>query len=311
MERKLGRGLGSLLSSDPRPTEGRTEIPLDQIRPNPFQPRQVFTPQALEELKDSIRAHGVLQPVVLRSAPGGFELIAGERRWRAAQAAGLKSIPAVVREGVSDASMLELALVENLQRADLDPIEKARGFKRLMDGGMTQEQVASRVGLERSTVANFLRLLDLSEKVQAVVSQGLLSMGHARALLGLRDPRRQVELSALAVRRSLSVREVEARVRELQNRGEKEKGVTLVPKAPPWLTDLETRMRRHLGTKVQVRNGEGYVGQIVIDYHGRSDLDRLLGILAPRKALLERPPVELGLSAPRQSTSTDSITAGS
>jgi ParB family chromosome partitioning protein len=180
--------------------------------------------------------------------------------------------------------MLELALVENLQRADLDPIEKARGFRQLLERGLTQEELARRVGLQRPTVANFLRLLDLSEAVQKVVSEGLLSMGHARALLGIEDKRRQAELCALAVRKSLSVRQIEERVRELQGRHSR-KSATLSPPPPPWVRDLESRMRTHLGTKVQVKNGEGYRGQILIDYHGREDLDRLLDLLAPRKTL--------------------------
>jgi len=283
MERRLGRGLGSLLSSEPAPTEPRAEIAVSQIRPNPFQPRKVFAPAALEELQESIRVHGVLQPVVLRARGGAYELIAGERRWRAAKAVGLTAIPAVVRENVADEAMLELALIENLQRADLDPIEKAKGFQQLVDRGLSQEQVAARVGFQRSTVANFLRLLELSEPVQAAVTAGLLSMGHARALLGLPDRKRQEELCALAVRQGLSVREIERRVRELLGRSEKSSAV--VPASPPWVRDMESRIRSHLGTKVQVRNGEGYRGQIVIQYHGREDLDRLYDMLAPRKSV--------------------------
>jgi len=289
MERRLGRGLGALLSPEPRiaetqPTEPRTELPLAKIRPNPFQPRKTFSPEALLELQSSIEQHGVLQPVVVRSIPDGYELIAGERRWRASQALGKKTIPAVVREGVSDQAMLELALVENLQRSDLDPLEKARGFQQLVDRGLTQEEVAREVGLQRSTVANFLRLLELSENVQKVVSQGLITMGHARALLGLADRRRQDELCALTVRRGLSVRDVEQRVRELQGRGAG-RASTPTPPPPPWVRDMESRMRTHLGTKVQVRNREGYQGEIVVEYHGREDLDRLYALLAPKKTI--------------------------
>jgi ParB family transcriptional regulator, chromosome partitioning protein len=285
MERRLGKGLGALLAADPAPAEPRTELPLSKVRPNPHQPRRSFRPEELAELQESIRLHGVLQPIVVRPAAGGFEIIAGERRYRAAKALGLASIPGVVREAVSDRAMLELALVENLQRADLDPIEKARGFRQLLDQGLTQEQVAEQVGLNRATVANFLRLLELSESVQKVVTEGLLTMGHARALLGLPDRRRQEELCALVVRRGLSVRDVESRVRELQSRPAGERDVRLSPPPPPWVRDLETRIRAHLGAKVQVLNGEGYKGQIVIDYHGREDLDRLIAQLAPRKSV--------------------------
>jgi ParB family transcriptional regulator, chromosome partitioning protein len=284
MDKRLGRGLGALLSADPTPPGPKTEIPLARIRPNPFQPRRTFAPEALAELEASIRLHGVLQPVVVRPAPGGYELIAGERRWRASRAAGLQSIPAVVRDDLSDQEMLELALIENLQRADLDPIEKARGFRQLIDQGLTQEEVARRVGHQRSSVANFLRLLELPESVQKVVVAGRLSMGHARALLGLTDQRRQEELCALAVRRELTVRDLEQRVRELEGREHRKKAV-VAPAPPPWVRDMESRMRGHLGTKVQVRNGEGYQGQIVIEYHGREDLDRLFALLAPKKSL--------------------------
>lgn len=284
MERRLGKGLGALLAADPSPTEPRAEIPLAKVRPNPHQPRKTFAPEVLEELKASIRTHGVLQPIVVRPAAGGYEIIAGERRFRAAQALGLSTIPAVVREGVGDQGMLELALVENLQRADLDPIEKARGFRQLLERGLTQEQVAERVGLNRATVANFLRLLELSESVQKVVTEGLITMGHARALLGVPDRRRQEELCALIVRRGLSVRDVEARVRELQTRTA-ERTVSVSPPPPSWVRDMEARIRSHLGAKVEVRNREGYTGQIVIEYHGREDLDRLYAILAPKKSI--------------------------
>jgi ParB family chromosome partitioning protein len=284
MERRLGKGLGALLAAEPLASEPRAELPLEKIRPNPHQPRKSFAPEVLAELQESIRTHGVLQPVVVRGVPGGYELIAGERRWRASKNIGLKSIPAVVREGVTDQGMLELALVENLQRADLDPLEKARGFRQLLEQGLTQDQVAQRVGMNRSSVANFLRLLDLPESVQKVVTEGLLTMGHARALLGLAERARQEELCALVVRRGLSVREVEERVRELQSRTT-QKSATLSPPPPPWVRDMESRIRTHLGSKVQVRNSEGYRGQIVIEYHGREDLDRLYTLLAPKKSL--------------------------
>lgn len=284
MERRLGRGLGSLLSSEPAQQEPRAEIQIAKIRPNPFQPRRTFATEALAELQSSIRVHGVLQPVVLRTAPGGYELIAGERRWRAAQAVGLKSLPAVVRDNVSDQAMLELALIENLQRSDLDPIEKAMGFRQLIDQGLTQDQVAEQVGMQRSTVANFLRLLELSANVQKTITEGLLTMGHARALLGLSEKSRQDELCALAIRKGLSVRDVEGRVRELQGRST-EKVKPISPPPPPWVREMESKMRSHLGTKVQVKNGEGYQGSIVVEYHGRDDLDRLYSLLAPRKAL--------------------------
>ncbi|MBM3988030.1 MAG: ParB/RepB/Spo0J family partition protein, partial [Planctomycetes bacterium] len=188
MERRLGKGLSSLLGGR---VEGATsqELALALIDPNPFQPRVTMDPAGLEELRDSISNHGILQPIVVRKLDGRYQIISGERRWRAARLAGLERIPAVLREVVSDNEMLELALVENVQRRDLDPLERARGFKALMEGlGITQEAVAIKVGLKRATVANHMRLLELPEKVQQAVGKGLLSMGHARALLGLSTP---------------------------------------------------------------------------------------------------------------------------
>ncbi len=291
MEKRLGRGLSSLLServaAPAAPSKGpAAELPVDQVRPNPFQPRRTFDPAGMEELQSSIAAHGVLQPIVVRPAPDGYELISGERRWRAVQALRRATIPAVVREGVGDGEMLELALVENLQRRDLDPIEKARGFRQLIDSrGLTQEQVATKIGLQRSTVANQLRLLELDGEVQKALVEGLISMGHARALLGAGDRRHQRELCALSARQGLSVRDLERRVRDLQGRASAQPEKKIPAQAPPWLREMEARIRGHLGTKVQVQNGEGYRGRIVIEYHGREDLDRVYALLAPRRSV--------------------------
>lgn len=294
MERRLGRGLGSLLGdsvANPETPEASRpelaqELRLDEIRPNPQQPRTVFDPGPLEELRDSIRNHGVLQPVVVRRTARGYELIAGERRWRGARLAGLERIPAMVREDVSDQDMLELALVENVQRRDLDAMEKARGYKGMMDAlGLTQDQVAQKVGLKRSTVANHLRLLELPEKGQAAIREGLVTMGHARALLGLSDEQQILTILARVVREGLSVRQTETLVREQAGSGPaQEQSKTITPVAP-WVTELQDRMREHLGTKVEVHNKKGFRGQITIDYYGREDLDRLLGVLAPRESL--------------------------
>jgi ParB family transcriptional regulator, chromosome partitioning protein len=293
LERRLGRGLGSLLGdSVANPDVPETvrpelaqELRLDEIRPNPQQPRTVFDPGPLEELRDSIRNHGVLQPVVVRRTAKGYELIAGERRWRGARLAGLERIPAMVRDDISDDDMLELALVENVQRRDLDAMEKARGYQGMIDAlGLTQDQVAQKVGLKRSTVANHLRLLELPERAQAAVREGLVSMGHARALLGLSDEAQILAILAKISREGLSVRQTEALVRESAGGQTKEAEKTITPPAP-WVTELQDRMRDHLGTKVQVHNKKGYRGQITIDYYGREDLDRLLGVLAPRESL--------------------------
>lgn len=297
MERRLGRGLGSLLgdsvANPATPETARQELAqelrLDEIRPNPNQPRTVFDPGPLEELRDSIRNHGVLQPVVVRRTARGYELIAGERRWRGARLAGLERIPAMIKDDINDDEMLELALVENVQRRDLDAMEKARGYQGMIDAlGLTQEQVAQRVGLKRSSVANHLRLLELPERAQAAIREGLISMGHARALLGLADEAQILTILAKVAREGLSVRQAEALVREAAGStggaDGKEPEKTLTP-AAPWIVELQDRMREHLGTKVQLHNKKGYRGQITIDYYGREDLDRLLGVLAPRESL--------------------------
>ncbi|MCY2959820.1 MAG: ParB/RepB/Spo0J family partition protein [Planctomycetota bacterium] len=288
-ERRLGRGLGSLLGAEPAPVSsgGVQEVPLDQIRVNPHQPRRIFEVGAMEELTESVRQHGVLQAIVVRRAGDGFELVAGERRTRAARAAGLAVIPATIRDDITDSQMLELALVENVQRQDLDPIERARGYRQMSDQlGLTQEQVADRVGLKRATVANHMRLLELPELAQQAVQSGLLSMGHARALLGLARPERIPELVGRIVREGLSVRDVEALVRAEAKPATTSPGATLTPAgSPPWIRELEQRMEERLGTKVTLRNQPGFRGQIVIEYFNRSDLDRVCQVLAPKPML--------------------------
>ena len=289
MERRLGRGLGSLLgNSSPNEAPSATEtLSLKTLRPNPHQPRKTFETSALAELADSIRRHGVLQPIVVRPASAGYEIVSGERRWRAAQSAGLQAIPATVRRDVSDEQMLELALVENLQRQDLDAIERAAGYRQLMTAlNLTQEQVAERVGMKRSTVANHLRLLDLPSAAQEAVRKGLISMGHARALLALPNPKHQLALVERIVRDDLSVRQVELLARGMVA---KRPDPGAIPPGqvsnPPWVVELEGRMREHLGTKVHIRNQPGVKGEIFIEYFNASDLERLTRILAPREEL--------------------------
>lgn len=289
MERRLGRGLGSLLGTS-APSEGQlaTEpLPLTALRPNPQQPRKAFDPSALAELTDSIRRHGVLQPIVVRPAGDGYQIVSGERRFRAAQAAGLKSIPATVRRDITDDQLLELALVENLQRQDLDAMERAVGYQDMMQAlHLTQEQVAERVGLKRSTVANHLRLLELPPTAQEAVRKGLISMGHAKALLAVPNPKHQLQLVERISREDLSVRQVELLARGMAARRQ-DPGAILPTQAPnpPWVTELEGRFRDHLGTKVQIRNNPGVKGEILIQYFNASDLERLSRILAPREEL--------------------------
>lgn len=292
MEKRLGRGLGTLLGQSVQVEEdkGTRQLAVHLIQPNPFQPRKVFDSEALEELAASIRQHGLLQPVVVRAAGAGFQLIAGERRWRAAQLAGLSTLPAVLRNDVTDPQMLELALVENVQRRDLDAIERARGYQQMIDQlQITQEEVARKVGLQRATVTNHLRLLELPAEIQESLGRGLLTMGHARALLGLRDAQGARSLLERIVREDLSVRQVEELVRATtptkgSSRPEKDV-VQASASSPAWIRSIEQRLQLALGTKVKIRNSAGYRGQIVIEYYGREDIDRLVEALAPAEEL--------------------------
>jgi ParB family chromosome partitioning protein len=280
MQKRLGRGLGGLLQStvpaavpEVAPEERRSadSIPLADVRPNPYQPRTTFDPSALEELKSSIREHGVLQPIVVRRGGGGFEIVAGERRVRACRALGLERIPAVVRE-VDDAGMQTLALVENLQREDLNPIEKAKGIRAMMTAqGLTQEVVAAKVGKDRATLANLLRLLELPEEVRGWVEDGRLTAGHARAVLQAQGDARRRQLAQWAVERGLSVRDVERLARLTALPG----GKGGRKARDPFLADIEGRLRRALSAKVAVR-GKARGGVIEIAYADATELDALL-----------------------------------
>ncbi len=279
----LGRGLEALL---PEMAEGGAgagtpaTISVTLIDTNPFQPRVDWSTEDLQSLSDSIRAQGILQPLVLRRSGQRYQLIAGERRLRAAIMAGLQEVPAVLREA-DDRQMLALALVENIQRADLNPMEKAEAFSRFCrEFDLTQEDLGHQVGLSRSAVANFQRLLELPEKVRTMLRSGVLSMGHGRALLGLSDEGRILRAAGLAVHRGMSVRALEEFVRN--NRSPK---VTprkkRLPETSPETARLEEGLQRILGTRVRVRDTGGK-GSIEIEYSSLDDLDRLLSIL--RKA---------------------------
>jgi ParB family chromosome partitioning protein len=284
MARKaLGRGLGALLSAEgtATATEDPNTIAIDLIDPSPLQPRGIFDEGKLDELAQSISANGVVQPLIVRPKQDRFELIAGERRWRAAQRAGLTRIPAIVRN-VSDDKVLELALIENIQREDLNPIEEARAYRNLIDTvGLTQEVVAERVGRDRSYVTNFLRLLRLSEDLQELVQAGRLSTGHARTLLGLPDVAAQRRLARKIIEGDLSVRATERAVRLLTEpragrAGKPSKATT----ADPNVRAAESRLRRHFGTQVRIVQANGAAaGKIELEYYNQADLDRLYGLL--------------------------------
>jgi ParB family chromosome partitioning protein len=309
LERRLGRGLGSLLGGGPAATPDvdsqqngnglPRQIPLIDIRPNANQPRKVFAADGLQELRDSIRQHGVLQPIVLRRVKEGYELIAGERRWRACRLAGLSEVPAVVRTDVSDELMLELALVENVQRRDLNALEKAEGYRNMMTQlSLTQEQVAIKVGLKRATVANQLRLLELPETVGLALTENLISMGHARAILAANGVEQQEEFLAITVRDGLSVRALEALIKGqnaasdlIPSQGAVTGSLEATSSEPTsrveesWVTEIQRRIQIVLGCKVTIANREGYRGKIVLEYHGRDDLERLIEALAPKEEL--------------------------
>ena len=269
----LGRGLDALLGSDESTRKDATaSLPVGSIRPGKYQPRTRMDQQALAELAASIRAQGLMQPLLVRPVGGGsYELIAGERRWRAAQLAGLTEVPVLVRD-VPDNAALAMALIENIQREDLNPIEEAGGLQRLIDEfRMTHEQAADAVGRSRSATTNLLRLLKLAKPVQAMLMQGSLEMGHARALLGL-DGARQVEAANRIVARGMSARESEALAARLM-RGPASRRK---PKTDRDLARLEEEISQRLGTTVQIRPGRKGSGRIVVQYSGLDHLDRLL-----------------------------------
>ena len=268
---RLGRGLDALLGAGPAaPCGGPVEIELSRIELSPWQPRGGLKEEALKELADSIRSAGVLQPVLVRPKGQMFELVMGERRLKAAHLAGLSSVPALVRD-VPDSRMLELALVENLQREDLGPIEKARAIERLIrEGGLTQEEAASRVGLSRPSLANLLRLLELPEVVQGMVSRGTLSQGHARAILAVKDQAGRVALAERVARQGLSVRQAERLA----------SGGPPPQKAPPspHLARLEAALQEALSTRVEVRS-RGRRGRIVIHFSDAEQCERLFELI--------------------------------
>jgi len=282
----IGAGAQGLASPQPQFEKGETvrRIALDQIVASPFQPRKAFHEEKLAELVESVKEKGVIQPLVVRLVGGKYELIAGERRWRASKAAGLKDAPVIVRQA-SDREVLELALIENLQRADLDPVEEAEAYALLVNQfRLTQEQVAQRVGKSRANVANALRLLTLSEDLRSWVSSGRLSVGHAKVILGLSDKESQERVGALVLKDNLTVRATEKLVDSLRISGgnaAKKGGPKAKAPAPvseaAW-ADLEKRLQRAVGTRVRLA-GTNQAGKIIIEYFSAEELDRLLSTL--------------------------------
>ena len=290
---RLGRGLSALMgeyTDEPQAeaAEQPSSVPTSHITPNPFQPRREFTPEQLSELEESIRQNGLLQPLVVRrataDAPDGaeWELVAGERRWRAVRRLGWTEVPVVVRE-LDDRAMLVVAIVENVQRADLSPLEEAAAYRRLMDEfSFTQAEVAESVGRERSTVANLLRLLALPASVQRLVNEGALSMGHARALLGLEDEREMADLARQAADTGMTVRAVEDRVRTRRPAGKAKAADVATSGAgnDAHARHLETELQRAFGTAVRIR-ATGNAGRIEIPFYNAEDFERVLDVLLP------------------------------
>ncbi len=278
----LGRGLSALIPDSPREApaarDASLEVDTDLLRPNRFQPRTTIDESKVEELARSIRSNGIIQPIVVRKVDNGYEIIAGERRWRAAQTIGLLKVPVVVRE-ISEDRLLAVALIENIQREDLNPIEEAVAYRRLADDyHLTQEQIADAVGKDRSSIANFLRLLRLPQEIRASVSGGALSMGHARALLALPDEAAQLRVGRDIVAKNLSVRETEALVKK-----------AALPAAPPVAAEkdvhtraAEERLRFALGTRVSIaRRRKG--GTIEIEFTSEDELNRLFEFLTENR----------------------------
>lgn len=280
----LGRGLGALIPQrqevlQAEVTPGLAEIPISQIQPNPYQPRKTFNEASIEELARSVRQHGIVQPLVVTRAGDKYKLIAGERRFRAAQKAGLTTVPALIKEMMQEGDALQIALIENIQREDLNPIEEALAYHQLHDEfQLTQEEISKRVGKERSTVANFLRLLKLPDPVKKLLASGQLSMGHARALLAIESPKKQEQLAERVVRKNLNVRQTEVLASEsgpkTTEKKEKEKDV--------FTRDAEDKLQRTLRAKVEIdRRRRG--GVIHIRYGSEDELIRVVDELMGRR----------------------------
>jgi len=281
-KRALGKGLDALIRTDTVPIEpapsGIIELRTDDVLPNPYQPRHTMDNKGLEELTDSVREHGLVQPIVVRRTGGGYELIMGARRLRAAAAAGIETVPALLRE-VTDEQMLCLALVENVQREDLNPIDKAQAYKRLIDEfGLTQERLAESVGQNRATVANTIRLLGLPQSIQVVVARGDITTGHAKALLSLENTRQQEELCRRIVKQGMSVRATEKAVEKILRGARQQRRQERTHVRDVHVEAVEEELRGVFGTRVNVVYAKGK-GRIEIEYYSDDELGRILGIM--------------------------------
>ncbi|MBC1486686.1 ParB/RepB/Spo0J family partition protein [Listeria seeligeri] len=276
MAKGLGKGINALFNNVDTNEETVQNIPLKEIKPNPYQPRKIFDTKAINELRDSIKIHGVLQPIILRNTAKGYEIVVGERRFRAAKEAKLKEIPAVVRD-LTEEEMMELSVIENLQREDLSPLEEAESYQFLMKKlGLTQVKLAERVGKSRPYIANFVRLLTLPEEVQVMLRDGTLSAGHGRVLLGLKVKKNIIPTAKKAVAQGLTVRQLEDVVANLNENVSRE---TIKPaRVPIFIRESESQLRDKFGTAVSIKRRDKK-GKIEIEFLSDDDLDRILEIL--------------------------------
>lgn len=290
-KRGLGKGLSALIPDEPildsneaQPNDKKIElIDINLIKPNVEQPRKEFQNEALDELVESIKRHGILQPIILRKINEGYGIVAGERRWRAAKKAGLDKVPSIIRE-LDQIEVSQIALIENIQREDLNPIEEAMAYKNLSKKyKLTQEEISQAVGKSRSYIANSMRLLNLDESVLEKISKGLISSGHGRALLSIEDSEKRIKLCDTIIEKNLSVRETEALVKDLENNNTKdtlEKKVVKKEKIKdPFILEIEETLRKLFGTKVQISKGSKK-GKIEIEYYSDEDLERILELLS-------------------------------
>jgi len=279
MSKRLGRGLDALIPSlSVNDDDKIIEITLSQLRPNPYQPRKTFDEDSIKDLAESIKQHGVIQPIIVRTVLKGYEIIAGERRFRASQYCGNPTIPAVVRS-FSDQQVMEIALIENLQREDLNAIEVAIAYQALIDKfKLTQEELSMKVGKSRSHIANFVRLLSLPSEIKDNVSRGTISMGHARALVGIKDEAVQKELADLTVSLEWSVRELEEAIQKLDSKQPEDKSKPSQKKRDPYIEHLEETLRDRFKTTVKIKQQKDK-GKIELQYYSKQDLERLLELL--------------------------------
>ncbi|WP_424769341.1 ParB/RepB/Spo0J family partition protein [Paenibacillus sp. sgz302251] len=279
MSKRLGRGLDALIPSLSVNDDDKViEISLSQLRPNPYQPRKTFDEDSIKELAESIKQHGVIQPIIVRTVLKGYEIIAGERRFRACQYCGNATIPAVVRS-FSDQQVMEIALIENLQREDLNAIEVAIAYQALIDKfKLTQEELSMKVGKSRSHIANFVRLLSLPAEIKENVSRGTISMGHARALVGIKDEKVQKELADLVISMEWSVRELEEAIQKLDSKQPEDKVKLKQKNRDPYIDDLEESLREKFKTTVKIKQQKDK-GKIELQYYSKQDLERLLELL--------------------------------